>query len=195
MRILAFALTLATAFATGCGPDGGNQPSDLASPADLLMAGEDLGGAPDMAEAGTDLLSPDLAGSNQCNFTISNPAAVVQQTMVAQPMPTATSGGSIAAGTYYLTDSKIYQGAPAGTTPHQLQVTQIISGSSVQVAQYVVGSANTVYDYRNYSTSSTTLTITFPCGSGSAMLGFDATPTQYTTYNYTGMVVNVYTKQ
>lgn len=195
MRTLAFALTLAIAFVTGCGPDGGNQPPDLASPADL-MPGDDLGDVPDMAEAATDLLSAgDLAGSNQCNFTISNPASVVQQTTVAQPMPTAASGGSIAAGTYYLTDSKIYQGAPAGTTPHQLQVTQIISGSSVQVAQYVVGSANTVYDYRNYSTSGTTLTITFPCGSGSAMLGFDATPTQYTTYNYTSMVVNVYTKQ
>jgi hypothetical protein len=172
---------------SGCGSKstGGDAASN--EPVDMLSA--------------SDLSQSDLLGSTgdlaiDICAMISNTASLVQQTTVAQAMPTPTMGGSIAPGTYYLTDSKIYQGAPPGTTPVQLKATQVVSSAAIQSVQQVVGAANSVYSTRTYATSGTTLNLTSTCGgTGSAMLGYDATPTQYTTYNDTAKTVNVWTKQ
>jgi hypothetical protein len=139
-----------------------------------------------------DLALGDLATGGACN-TLSNAAPVVQQTMVNQPMPTPTIGGTIAPGTYYLTDSRIYQGAPPGVMPTQVQATQLISGSTVQSVQRAMNSANG-YDTRSYSTSGTNLTITLVCGGkGTTTVGYDATATTYTTYNNAAKTVSVWT--
>ena len=153
----------------------------------MLSADSDLGSS-DLA-SGADM-APDICAM------IANGASVVQQTMVAQTMPTPTMGGTIAPGTYFLTDSKIYQGAPPGTTPVQLKATQLVSAGVIQSVQQIVGSSNSVYSTRTYMTSAMTLTLMSTCGvAGTASLGYDATATQYTTYNDSAKTVNVWTKQ
>jgi len=172
-------LLLVVGMVAGC---GGPASSGDAGAGDLAMAGADLLGA-----------GSDMAGG-ACNSLV-NAASVVQQTMVAQPMPSPTMGGTIVPGTYYLTDSKIYQGAPPGTTALQLQATETVSTTTMDTVQYIVGASNSTFSTRSFSTSGTTLTVTFTCGgSGTAMLGYDATATQYTTYNNAAKTVNVWTK-
>ena len=155
----------------------------------------------DLAGGAADLASVDLApgggdlAADVCAM-IGNTAAFVQQAVVAQPMPSPTTGGTIAPGTYYLTDSKIYQGAPPGETPVQLKATQLISATAIQRAQDVAGGSNTVYSTSTYATSGTTLTLTATCGAtGTSTIGFDATPTQYTTYSDSAKTVNIWTRQ
>lgn len=194
MRNVACAIVVFSAACGGSSTDDAGPP-DLASPAQTtdLLAGTDLGGGePDMTS--TDLATP-ADGGGGCN-TLLNAAAAVQQTMINQPMPTPTTGGTIASGTYYLTSSAIYQGAPPGVTPMQLQATQSISGMTVQTVQRLGMAGNDLFDTRTYSTSGTTLSIVVTCGgSGSATAGFDATSTQYKTYNNSTKVVNTWTLQ
>ena len=154
-------------------------------------AGSDAA-TPDLDQASHDLAGVDMNGV--CN-ALANTAPVVQQTMVNSAMPTPTSGGTIQPGTYYLTDSKIYQGAPAGVVPQQLQEVQMIFGSTIQTVSSVAGSADR-HDSRIFTVAGTALTITLSCGgSGSTSIGFDATSTQYTTYIDAAKTVNVWTKQ
>ena len=140
----------------------------------------------------------DAASSNNegaCNNLV-NTAPIVRQTFVNQPAPSPRGGGAIVPGTYYLTDSKIYQGAPPGRGPLELQATQVIAGASMKTVQHVGNSANSIYDTRTYSSSATLLTVTFVCGGkGTQTVGFDATPSQYTTYNSTAKTVNIWTRQ
>lgn len=181
---------LVLGFVSGCKAKTSTPSNDLTiatQGGDLAVSGNDLAPADMVGSA-----SNDMAGGN-CN-ALANSAPVVQQTVVAQPMPTASTGGTIQPGTYYLTDSKIYQGAPPGVTPVQIQATQLVSGSTVQTVQHITGSPNSLYSTRTYGTAGTTLTITFTCGgTGTAMLGYDATSTQYTTYNDSAKTVNVWT--
>jgi hypothetical protein len=162
-----------------------------------LDAGVDMTANLDSGGSTDDLSSPatDLAGA-ACN-TVSNSAAVVQQVKVNQPMPTPMPGGAaIIPGTYYLTSSQIYQGAPAGVVPLQIKATHVIAGSTIQSVQEIVGSGNAAYTTMTFTTSGTTLTVTTTCGgTGTGMLGYDATSTSYTTYNDAGKTVNVWMKQ
>lgn len=190
LRIGAVALALVLG-SLGCGSDvsptidasAAYDLSDLPSGEDLLVAGDMVGVAIDDGGAGT------------CNSLV-NTAAVVQQTVVNQPMPSPVAGGPIASGMYYLTDSKIYQGAPPGVVPLQLQITQSVSGATVQTVQHIMNSPSSTHDTRTYTTAGTILTVSFTCGgNASGTLGYDATPTQYTTYNNGGKTVNVWTRQ
>jgi hypothetical protein len=167
--------------------------ASVADLSDSTSANQDLLSTVDLFVA-ADLTTND-GGSGACNSLV-NAAPVVQQTVVNQPMPSPTNGGTIASGTYYLTDSKIYQGAPPGEVPLQLQITQYISGATVQTTQHIMNSPNSTHDTRTYTVSGTMLTVTFTCGgTGMGNLGYDATPTQYTTYNGVGKTVNVWTRQ
>jgi hypothetical protein len=174
------AFYLAVSLACGC------SSGDQTPPQDAVKA--------DLGSLGGDLSVGDLAMTGACNSLV-NAASLVQQTMVNQPMPSATMGGTIQPGTYHLTDSKIYQGAPPGVVPLKLQVTQLISGSSVQAVQRTGSSADT-YTTSTYNSSGTTLSVTIVCGgAGMGNLGYDATGTQYTTYNDAAKTVNVWTRQ
>jgi hypothetical protein len=179
---------------TACGPD--SSPDSGA----VLDGFESTDAGPDLATGGVDLASdgaamPDLSSTpdgGACNG-IPNAAPVVQQVTVNQSMPSPTAGGTIMSGTYYLTDSKIYQG---GGAPLQIQATQAIAGNVVQDVTHIGMAPNSTYDTRTYSTSGTTLTVTLTCGgSATFTFGFDATSTQYTTYNNTSKTVNVWSRQ
>jgi hypothetical protein len=169
----------------GSGGDAGvSESNDFATTADdLSLSGTDMAPAPNGGD-----------GGSACNSLV-NAAPIVKQTLVNQPMPSPTMGGTIAPGTYYLTESKLYLGA--GMMPRQLQATQSINGTTVQTVQHTSNSPDSVHDTRMYTTAGTTLTITFICGgvTGMTTLGYDATPTQYTTYNNTSRLVNVWTRQ
>lgn len=201
-----FATMLASA-TIGCKNPGASatSPADLSSAAGGGAGGGGGGGTGGGGGAGggggttggpADLaMTPTQDGGGDCN-SIANAAPVVQQTMVNQPMPSPSMGGVIASGTYYLTDSKIYQGAPPGVVPLQLQITQVISGSNAQTVQRVNNAANSQRDARTYATNGTTLTLTIMCpAAASGTLGYDYIGNQLITYNSAAKTVNVWTKQ
>lgn len=176
-------------FPWACADSGSSIDAAQTDP-DLETTAEDMHTPPGIPAM--DLGSTD-AGA--CHNLV-NAAPIIQQTIVNQPMPSPTSGGTIMPGIYYLTESKIYQGAPPGVVPLRLQATRLINGNTVQTALGVGGQPSYLHDTRIQSTSGTTLTTMSVCpGSGTTVAGFDATPTQYTIYGNSEKVVNVWTRQ
>jgi hypothetical protein len=96
-----------------------------------------------------------------CPSTTAALAPQITSVAVNQPMPTGYTGGSIATGTYFLTQHLIYQGS--SDTPGPVQQTLVFDSTaqtvmSVQPAQFVFGT---------YATSGTTITVTGICGTDS----------------------------
>jgi len=173
------------------------QQNDVLTPVESPKSGGaaagDLAPASNNASALRNQKNADVSGA--CNAVV-NTAAVIQQTKVNQAMPSPTTGGTIAAGTYYLTDSKIYQGAPSGVVPLHIQATQSITGNNMQTVQHVGNSANSTRDTRSFATAGTSLSISLVCGgSGMGTLGYDVVGNQYITYNGAAKTVSVWTRQ
>jgi hypothetical protein len=171
--------TLLTLLFSACG-------SPSTSPSDLAVAGDSAVPVLDMV-----VLSTDLAG--RCN-NLNNSAPVIQETMVNQPMPMATVGGTIASGLYYLTASTAYQGAATTVGSRKLQITELVNGATVEIVESVNGAVSD--GNRTFSSSGTTLTDTSTCpGNFTVTFGVDGTSAKYTTYDYGVKVVYEWTRQ
>ena len=142
----------------------------------------------DMTASGPSPDATDVCSSQQTFF-----GKAIQQTSVNMPMPTATSGGSIVQGTYFLTASTIYQG---GAAPVMDLAYAAIKGSTVDYGEQFGAATGTSQTVRIFAISGKTLTSTIVCGGkGTFTYGLDTTATTFTTYDDTLKTVNVWTKQ
>lgn len=165
----------------GAGMDGGAGTSGDAA------AGAGGGAGASGAAGATGDGGPPSCG----NYAASAPAITPAQ--VSQPMPTQAQGGTIAAGTYFLTSATYYQG---GTAPSSQNETLYFNANGTIAGAILLNSGPFVIS-GTYTTSGTDVIVhvTCPSNNGSSSTPYTATSTTFTVYDQTTKSVDVFTKQ
>jgi hypothetical protein len=135
-----------------------------------------------------------------CN-AMSNTAPTIDDTAVAEAMPTDAAGGMIVEGTYHLTSHSKYVGVggaagPLGSTRQQtvvLKSTGVGTYDFESVLSKDGGPDDRVNFAATLSGTTTSLDITCPAPQFFGTSGYTATPTAYTQYDAAKGQVDVYT--
>jgi hypothetical protein len=138
-----------------------------------------------------------------CN-SVTNAAPTIDQTQVAEALPTAAAtGGTFAPGTYFRTSATVYTGAAGPTGPNGVTDKQTIvlsdAGGGAIIAQSVQSTSGQTEQRGTLKGTPAgtivSLVITCPVSAPFADFPYTAGTTGFTLYNTQKNVVEVYTRQ